>query len=420
MPGSSPSNFDAPQGDALRSAFPQPKRPAAENAAVVNGEGAHDGDDDALPAAGAYTHGLGEEESALLAELETHGWDYDFYTAVRRLENARARWVKALLDEAMSGGKTLTGLPQAVRVGHSQRLADDPVRFCQEPSLAFAPSTIGGLKYRANRKGLSGGARLFVQFIGLLGPNGPMPLHITEYARDRERNAQDPTLARFLDMFNHRVVSLFYRAWAVNQKTVSYERGELDRFAAYVGSLFGVGMPSMLERDRVPDVAKLYSTGHLSAQTRHSGGLRSIIESYFGVETKIVEFVGCWMDLPREFQCRLGESRRTGLLGVNAIVGSRTWEVQQKFRVKLGPMGLREYLRLLPTGDSLGRLVDWVKNYTDEEFRWDVQLVLKKEEVPRTKLGQLGGGGRLGWSTWLTTDTPKNDAEDLVLNPAGW
>lgn len=418
MVGPSTSLGSAGEGDALRSAFPQPKKPSAV-AEGVEPDGV-DAGGDAEASSGVSLFGIGGEEAALLDALESHGWDFDFYTAVRRLENARARWVKAQLDTAMKGGKTLTGLPQAVRVGHSQRLADDPVRFCQEPSLTFAPASITGLKYRANRKGLSGGARLFVQFIGLLGPNGPMPLHITEYARDRERNAQDPTLARFLDMFNHRVVSLFYRAWAVNQKTVNYERGEQDRFAAYTGSLFGIGMPAMLGRDRVPDVAKLFAAGHLSGQTRHADGLCSIVEAYFGVKTEIAEFIGCWMDLPREFQCRLGESRRTGQLGVNAIVGSKTWEAQQKFRVRLGPMSLREYLRLLPTGESLGRLVDWVKNYTDEEFRWDVQLVLKKDEVPATRLGQLGGGGQLGWSTWLTTKTPEKDAEDLVLNPAGW
>src|SRR5262249_37677170 len=151
--------------------------------------------------------------------------------------------------------------------------------------------------------------RLFVSFLGLLGPNGPMPLHLSEFARDRERNHADPTMARFLDVFNHRVISLFYRAWACNQKTVSLDRGRDDRFASFIASLFGMGMDTMLGRDRVEDHAKRFYSGRLVSQTRNAEGLQAIIGDYFGVPTQLIEFCGQWMPLPEDCRCRLGSSR---------------------------------------------------------------------------------------------------------------
>lgn len=356
-------------------------------------------------------------------------WGFDFFEALRRLECSR---------------------PDLPRVGTSQRLAEDPVRLGQQPSLTFAPSSISG--YEQRPAGLP--PRLFVAFMGLLGPNGPMPLHITEFTRDRLLNLKDPTIARFLDIFNHRMISFFYRAWAANQKAVHFERGPAtwhsvasagqtrtsapaeDRFIAFIFSMFGMGMPSMMERDGVADIAKAWYSGQLACQTRHAEGLESIVGDYFRVPCRIVQFIGQWMDLPKDCLLKVGESRRTGLLGQTTIIGSRMWECQQRFRIRLGPLSLTQYQRLLPSapayekqrpaaagagepvivgGVSLKRLRAWVDLYVGQERSWEVQLVLKKEEVPSPKLGTFG---RLGWTTWLTTKRAESDADDLVLQPA--
>jgi len=329
------------------------------------------------------------EASALIGRLADCPYRFDFYQAVRRLECARMN------------------LP---RMGYSQKPGDDPIRFCQQPSLAFAPSTISACQ--ASSAGHA--PRLFVNFLGLLGPNGPMPLHLTAHVRDRELNHGDLTLARFFDVFNHRMVSLFYRAWACNQQTVSFDRQAEDRFAEYVGSLFGIGMASFRSRDAAPDVGKLHYSGRLACQTKHPEGLQSILEDYFGIRARIEEFVGQWVELPPDCCCRLGESPETGRIGATAVVGARVWECQQKFRIKFGPMGFADYQRMLPGGNSLRRVVAWVRNYIGDELLWDVRLILKAEEVPQTHLGRLG---QLGWSTWLRTGPFEKDADDLVLRP---
>ena len=334
----------------------------------------------------------GFETHSLIDQLAADPYRFDFYHAVRSLEALH---------------------PTSPRVGNSLRVADDPVRFCQQPSLRFEPATLTEFRHQRENAPM----RMFVAFLGLLGPMGPMPLHLTEFIRDRERNANDPTGARFLDIFNHRVISLFYRAWAVNQQAVSFDRPELDRFVVYVATLIGLGTSNLRNRDEVPDLAKLHYSGRLAAQTRNAEGLRAILEDYFKVHVEIEQFVGHWMKLPKDCQCRLGESRDTGVLGKTAIVGTKIWECQQRFKIRMGPMGFADYQRLLPSGRSIRRLRDWVLNYVAQQFGFDVQLVLRGNEVPDCKLGK---GARLGWSTWMKTKPGpmEKDRDDLVLKVA--
>jgi type VI secretion system protein ImpH len=294
------------------------------------------------------------------------------------------------------------------RIGHATRSADEPIQFCQEPSLGFAPATL----QRFERQKKTGKPRLMVNFMGLLGPQGPMPLHFTDYAHDRKLNHDDPTLARFLDIFNHRMISLFYRAWACNRQTISHDRPYDDRFSAYIGSLIGIGNDALRNRDAVPDVAKLYYSSQLVCQTRHAEGLRAILEDYFGVKTVIEEFVGQWIALPEAYRCRLGQSAENATVGVNAVVGSRIWDCQQKFRIVMGPMGLGDYERMLPGSGSFEALKAWVRNYVGDELSWELRLILKAAEIPAVRLGEAG---LLGWTTWIKSRPFEQDADDLVL-----
>lgn len=323
------------------------------------------------------------------------------------------------LEQALRDAPSAFGFFQALRrlecayrdgprIGQTLRPGDEPVRLCQEPSLSFAPSTLAAF----SRGTGDHPARLFVYFLGLFGPNGPLPLHLSEYARDRARNAGDPTFARFADLFHHRMLALFYRAWANARPTVSFDRPESDRFAVYLAALFGLGMPSLRGRDAMPDLAKLHYAGRLVCQTRHAEGLTAILADFFRLPVAVEEFVGHWLDLPKESYWRLGDSPRTGTLGVSTIAGSRVWDRQYKFRVVLGPLGIDDYSRMLPGGESLPRLVAAVRNYLGDELDWDLNLVLRRDELPPLK---LGAQGRLGWTTWLTSRPPAEDAHDLYL-----
>lgn len=321
--------------------------------------------------------------------LRAAPYAFDFFQALRRID-------------ALNRDKP--------RLGEAARLADDPVRLGQTPSLIFAPSTLASFEPAAEGRP----ARLSSYFFGVFGPSGALPLHITEYARDRIRNSGDLTFSRFVDVFHHRMLSLFYRAWAASQPAVSFDRQRADRFAAYVGSLFGLGLPSLRDRDAMPDLAKLHFSGRLANQTRNAEGLRAIIGDYFKLPVEIEQFIGDWVSLPRNSLCLLGHTPETGTLGSTASIGERIHVYHHKFRILFGPIGFADYARLLPGGKSLSRLVPIVRNYVGDEFSWDVNLILLKDEVPALKLGQAG---LLGWTTWLGTRRSECDAGELLLDP---
>ncbi|MBV8378084.1 MAG: type VI secretion system baseplate subunit TssG [Verrucomicrobia bacterium] len=328
-----------------------------------------------------------QTSDSLVAEMALRPHEFNFFQAVRRLESEHMAWP---------------------RVGTSIRLEEDYLRFCQIPSLAFAPSSI------ENVAPVGSVLRMYVNFLGMFGPNGPLPQQLTDFARDRLRNAHDPTLVRFMDIFHHRMLSFFYRAWASNEKSVDFDRPSGARYFDYFGSFFGIGTPSLQGRDSVPDWTKVHFAGRLSAQTRNAEGLEAILADFFRIPTEIREFAGYWMRIPDENRCRLGESPETGSLGINAVVGERKYEVQLKFRIRMGPMELVDLKRLVPIGDSFRRLKDWVLNYANHEFYWDLQCVVKASAVPAISLGQ---GAMLGWTTWLKSKPFTRDPDDTIFDP---
>jgi type VI secretion system protein ImpH len=320
--------------------------------------------------------------------IEAAGPAMDFYQALRLLENAH---------------------PDKPRIGASLRPRDDAVRFGQDPSLSFEPGALNGFTpAQAHAR-----ARLAVNFLGLLGANGPLPLHITEYTRERKRNNGDGTLAAFLDVFNHRMVSLFYRARASADPALSLDRPDSDRFADYVGSLFGIGTPAVRERDEIGDFAKLHFAGLLANQRRPAAGLVSVLRAYFKLPVEIEQFVGHWMRIPLDGQTRIGMHDRGNRLGTSAVLGTRVWDCQHKFRLVIGPVGIDDYQRLLPGGASMRRLIDWVRSYAGDVLDWDVRLVLARGAVPPLKLGST----KLGWTTYLASGPAARDASQLLINP---
>ena len=328
-----------------------------------------------------------QASDSLAAEMVLRPYEFNFFLAVRRLES-----------EYLA----------RPRVGSSIRLEEDFLRFCQIPSLAFAPSSIESIE----RVGAL--IRMYVNFLGMFGPNGPLPQQLTDFARDRLRNAHDPTLVRFMDIFHHRMLSFFYRAWANNQKSVDFDRIDDARYADYFGSFFGIGVAPLQDRDTVPDWSKIFFAGRMSAQTRNAEGLEAVVADFFGIPTEIREFEGYWMKIPTENRCRLGESAETGSLGINAVAGERKYEVQLKFRIRMGPMDLDDLRRMVPIGHSFKRLKDWVLNYMNQELYWDLQCVVKADAVPTISLGQ---GALLGWTTWLKSKPFTRDADDPIFDP---
>lgn len=322
-----------------------------------------------------------------LGELQAAPYRYNYFSAIRKIDCV---------------------FKDSPRTGNADRPTQEELRVGQLPSLKFAPSSLVSFQLQ------QGKWHLQTYFFGLFGPNGPLPTHFTEHAHQRILHHRDYTLAKFVDMFHHRMATFFYRAWAESQPTVQMDRPQSDRFAIYVGALCGIGMKSLTHRDEMPDEAKLFYCGHLAALSRHSSGLQSILQSFFDVSVEIIPFVQHWVQLPEDCRWSLGSQPSSGELGRNITLGQRVSDCQQRFCIVIGPMDYAKFERLLPKGDSLRRLSAIVANYIGFEFSWVAKLVLKKEEVPRMRLGRQG---QLGWTSWLSSRTPEKDADDLEINP---
>jgi type VI secretion system protein ImpH len=295
------------------------------------------------------------------------------------------------------------------RLGRSVRPAQDPVRIGQQVELAFPPVTVTAFAAK-DPEGKRPG-RLRQLFFGLFGPMGPLPLHVTEYARDRERNQRDTTLVGFADAFHHRATSLLYRAWASAEPAPSFDRPDDDPFAEHVAAFAGRRGAAFRNRDAMPDLAKLHFAGRLLSGAKNEEGLLAIVSAFFRAPCRIESFVGSWLELDARDRWQLGVPAQ---LGRSASLGARVWSRQAKFRLRIGPLSLREYRRLLPGRASLRRLASVVRNYHGDSLDWDLNLVLAKGEAPAL---QLGGQAQLGWTTWIGSAAREREADDLRLHP---
>jgi type VI secretion system protein ImpH len=260
-----------------------------------------------------------------------------------------------------------------------------------------------------------------VSYFGAFGPHGAFPTQLTQYIDDQRRHRGDSTWIGFLDIFHHRMISLFYRAWASAQPTVHRDRPETDRFAHYLGALIG---QSTCAEPRAPtplDELALCAATHFVGPTRHAEGLRKTLQLCFGVPVAIEEFVGQWLEIPPDYCWVIPSSGpdvegALGVLGESTRVGTRVYDRQSKFRVSVGPVALDDYRRFLPGGDLLSPLIELTRRYAGDEALWDMRLILREADRRATilaSIGLLGQTANLGQS-----DGGVASFQDLTLDPA--
>jgi type VI secretion system protein ImpH len=253
---------------------------------------------------------------------------------------------------------------------------------------------------------------LVVNFMGLTGPMGVLPLYYTELILDRVRH-KDYGMVLFFDMFNHRMISLFYQAWEKYRFTIAYERGERDKFSHHLMDLIGIGSMNLENRLKVQDDSLLFYGGLLALRPRSAAALQRIIEDYFEVDVEVEQFTGAWFHLSAKDLCVFDRaSTESEQLGGGAIVGDEIWNQQSGVRLHIGPLALEKYLDFLPSGTAYEPLQSLAKFAGRGELDFEVRLILKKEQVPAC---ELGGAGRLGWTSWAKTQPKPLDAGDTIL-----
>jgi len=318
--------------------------------------------------------------------IESEPWRFDFYAVLRWLERTR---------------------PSKPRIGDAATLRDEFVRLGEDPFLDFPASTLSAFKAEPD-----GPAWIKTKFLGLLGPQGALPLATTEESY-LWFLAQDDAYPRFLDILHHRFLQLFYRAWADARPIAQHDRPDADRFETYVGSATGLGSPIFRGLDSVPDRGKLAFAGLLGARAKSASRLAGFIRGHFGVDVEITEFVGSRLVLDPKDRSHLGACT----LGVDTLVGASFYSVQDKFRIRVYVADMKAYRRFLPEGDRCEPLADMVYFYVGDELDYELELAIPAKEVEPVKLGKAGA---LGWTTWVAPDWAAAEAyrADARFHPA--
>ncbi|MEM8812114.1 MAG: type VI secretion system baseplate subunit TssG [Pseudomonadota bacterium] len=301
------------------------------------------------------------------------------------------------------------GTPDKPRLGDSSVVQEDVVTLGQDPFDAFPSANISRIAQTED-----GRVALFVRFLGMFGPQGALPLTTTIEAQTWSRR-NDPSFARFVDIFTVRFLHLFFRAWADARPVGQFDRPNMDRFINYVGSVAGFGSPAFADRDRIPDIVKLGFAGLVAPQPRSASRLRGLIRGVFGVEVDIVEHIGTWLEFEAGDETRIGASGCG--LGSDAAIGQRSYSINDKFRIQIRTHSLKEYRRYLPSGDLSDALTDLIFFYIGHQFEYDVQLSLPAKYAPAS---QLGRSGQIGWTAWVAPDTDQPESvflSDAVFQP---
>ncbi|HET9409546.1 MAG TPA: type VI secretion system baseplate subunit TssG [Candidatus Sulfotelmatobacter sp.] len=317
-------------------------------------------------------------------------YSFDFFQAVRLLERL---------------------MPEQNSVGQFVHPNTEVARFGAHPSLAFPASQIQEMTSPENAP-----VRMVVNFMGLTGPEGVLPNPYTSLIIERMRSS-DYSLRDFLDIFNHRIISLFYRAWRKYRFDVAAEQSERELFSRHLLSLIGLGTDGLRDRQAVPDDTLIYYSGLLAQRPRSAQALKQILADYFDVPVAIEQFAGDWYRLDPETQCCFSD-RNNGseALGLGAVVGDEVWNQQSKVRIVLGPLSLERYADFLPDGKSWEPLQSWVRFFSNDEWEFEVKLVLAREHVPACTLGAEGTSGpQLGWVSWVKSVSMQRDPGDTVL-----
>jgi type VI secretion system protein ImpH len=329
-----------------------------------------------------------EQYSEVEELLKEAPQEFDFFQAVRLFERLH---------------------PEREPVGRFTDPSREVVRFATHSSMSFPASRIQNIEWTS-----SGPPAILVNFMGLTGPAGVLPLYYTELVIDRIRA-----------IFNHRMISLFYQAWEKYRFGIAFERHERDKLSRVLSNLIGIGTGGLQKRQLLRDEALFFYAGLLTLHPRSGAALRNILWDYFDVPVEVEPFVGAWYALDASTQCMFDKGNSySEQVGIGAIVGDEIWDQQSGVRIRLGPLSLKQYVDFLPDGSAYEPLRALVRFFAGDQLDFEVQLVLKRGEVPACELGAHDAAGatspeqvapQLGWSTWAKTVEMYSDPSDTIL-----
>jgi len=360
----------------------------------------------------ATTHRL--QNASVIEQILSYPHRFDFFQAVRLIE---LEALQHLQDERNE---------MRYSVGYDGLPALETLRFKVHQSLAYAVSDIHNIvQPKAQRPAPIPPLEMQITFMGVTGASGVLPVHYTELLLER-LHLKDAIMRDFFDLFNHRLISLYYRAWEKNRFYVGYEKNQRsgakkrDTFSQVLACLTGIGTKGLENRLSIPDETLFYYAGLFAQQPRSASGLEHLLSDFFQIPVHVKQFQGEWIELSEEdCTCLPSDLEPQGLnaqLSVNTLLGTRVWHCQNKFRVQIGPVNAEQLQHFLPQGAAYVPLCELIKVYAGIEFIFDIQVILQKQSIADCKITmEQTIPPQLGWNTWLGAPPFDDLVNDVVL-----
>ncbi|MFH1749180.1 MAG: type VI secretion system baseplate subunit TssG [Planctomycetota bacterium] len=302
--------------------------------------------------------------------------------------------------------------PDAVPLG-CQNARRETVRLRPALSLSFPASDLHNADWQDDSADGVDRLRITTTFLGLYGSDSPLATHFTEALLSETE--EDERVRAFLDLFHHRLLSLLYRVWKKYRYYITFSPEGDDQISQMIRGFLGIGTARTAEGLKVSPVRLFRYVGLLSQRPRSAAGLAGVLSDYFqNVPFEIKQCIGRWLPIQESDRNRFGQFNCT--LGEDFLLGESIFDRSGKFRISLGPVGFDHYVRFLPPGDEAAELRDVAKFYCSDPLEFDLEVILRGDEVPETPVGAEGMLGRLAWTSWLKSQ-PMED-QPIVFSKA--
>lgn len=345
-------------------------------------------------------------------KLFLESYRFSFFQAARLLQGLVKDWYKKTARQA---------------VGHDSSPGDEAVKFSSYPSLKFASSEIAGLKkdVAAKQNQSLVQAEMQVSFMGLTGQSSVLPVYFTELEINRIRE-KDYALKQFYDLFNHRSISFFYRAWEKYRLPFSYERKKLeakantDVITTGLESLLGINGKCLQRALPVNSEDLIFYAGFFSSPSRSASSLEAALSEILDVPVNVNQFKGEWMPLLEEDRLQLPTfplSGKNNCLGVDTVIGDEVFTVEGKFQLALGPLNRKQFESLQPGTQGLKALKDFTRLFVGDSFQFELKYILKDEAIIAWDLDEVNHSlPRLGLNTWLLPENIEDAKREIVVS----
>ncbi len=282
------------------------------------------------------------------------------------------------------------------------------------PTNSFRPLALGTDDSRA------GAGRVSANYLGMIGPVSALPASYT-HAAIAERKRRSSSFFDFLELFATELRSMFvdaHRKYRLPSLFQLYRSGGENRITSAIFALMGFGTERLRKKLTIHRELPLYYAGYFSDQRRTAVCLELMLNDFLGLPAQIVQFQQRRLPIPEDEQTRLGERHGgNAIIGQTAVAGASYMDRSSAIRVRIGPVDYARYLSLMPDRRLYPQLVELIRLYCGPSISFDLQIVLKKEAIPQTRLDARSPVGRLGWDTWALQSTAAKDSEDTVFDP---